>query len=557
MKPSVFSGGLTQILIPSATIHTTHQSMTPDHHEANKAPQDANLHDVLKMPPTDITWETVIERQDLEKHLINYNKQAFRAAAASPCGHGQIYEDLGFMGLSEDADLLLKGHLPPTWNIQAPLLQDFLLQFAIPANTLNLQPISTVITDDEVKQGFTKWKERTTTLPSGRHLGHYRSIVQDTTLLMCFTKFMNIIVTTGISLHRWGDAVNVLIEKDAGQPKINRLRIIHLFEADYNLFLKLIWGSRLVHTAVANNLLNDGQHGSVPGRTTMDPIMLQQLTTNLCHILNKTYAHFDNDASACYDRIIVPLAMLAARRCGMTTSAITLHASTLQQMRYRVKTHYGVSDNNYTGTPDEPLFGTGQGSGASPAAWLTLVVVLMNAMEAATNERIRFWSPDNDDCHSRLLDAFVDDTALSFTEDSPNVSYAQVVTRLETVAQAWERLLFYSGGALNLSKCSWQVLHWTWIKGRSTLTKTPPQHHENPGVQLYTQNDTTNCTPIKAADYNQPTRILGVYLTSSGDFTHQLQLLKQKADKMADTLLSPSLRQLTLEFSTAQCTLPP
>jgi hypothetical protein len=289
----------------------------------------------------------------------------------------------------------------------------------------------------------------------------------------------------------------------------------------------------------------------------MDPIMLQQLTTNLCHILHKTYAHFDNDASACYDRIIVPLAMLAARRCGMTSSAITLHAATLQQMRYRVKTHYGVSDNSYTGTHDEPLFGTGQGSGASPAAWLTLVVVLMNAMEASTQERIRFGSPDNDDDqHARLLDAFVDDTALSFTEDDPTVTYEQIVRRLETVAQVWERLLFYSGGALNLSKCSWQVLHWTWIKGRPILTKCPEQ--EDPlCVGLYTQNDTTDRIPIKEAEYNYPNRILGVYLTSSGDFKHQLQILKQKADKMADTLLSPSSQPPMLEFSIAPCTVLP
>ena len=64
------------------------------------------------------------------------------------------------------------------------------------------------------------------------------------------------------------------------------------------------------------DLLHDGQHGSTPGKTT-DPIMLTQLTADMCRLLKINYARFDNDASACFDRIIVALGMLAARRCGM------------------------------------------------------------------------------------------------------------------------------------------------------------------------------------------------------------------------------------------------
>jgi hypothetical protein len=38
---------------------------------------------------------------------------------------------------------------------------------------------------------------------------------------------------------RWCTSVTVMIEKDPGNPRIERLRVIHLFEADYNLSLKL------------------------------------------------------------------------------------------------------------------------------------------------------------------------------------------------------------------------------------------------------------------------------------------------------------------------------
>lgn len=112
-----------------------------------------------------------------------------------------------------------------------------------------------------------------------------------------------------------------------------------------------MWGSRLVRRSVKLQLLlsNDGQHGSVPGRTTMDPVMLNELTTDLCRVLKVNYARFDNDASACFDRIIVALGMMAARRCGMPVETVRTHAKSLELMQYMVKTIYGVSSESYSG----------------------------------------------------------------------------------------------------------------------------------------------------------------------------------------------------------------
>ena len=64
-----------------------------------------------------------------------------------------------------------------------------------------------------------------------------------------------------------------------------------------------------------------------------DPIMLTQLTTDLCRKLKHNMARFDNSASACYDRIIVALGILAACRCGMPESAVQIHADCLKLMK--------------------------------------------------------------------------------------------------------------------------------------------------------------------------------------------------------------------------------
>mmetsp|Transcript_17189 Transcript_17189/g.28567 ORF Transcript_17189/g.28567 Transcript_17189/m.28567 type:complete len:92 (+) Transcript_17189:391-666(+) len=68
----------------------------------------------------------------------------------------------------------------------------------------------------------------------------------------------------------------------------------------------------------------------------------------------------------------------------------------------------------------------------------------------------------------RWLNAFVDDTELGINNfrDGPE-ELNDMLDDFEAAAQKWEQLLFTSGGALELSKCSWYYLHWSWdIHGR-------------------------------------------------------------------------------------------
>jgi len=496
-----------------------------------------NVHKVLRShASSDLIWDTVVTKEEMEAHLLSYNREAFRSAAQSPCGHGALYDAITFSSLSPASQQLLEGSIPPDWDVQDATLTELLASFAAPSQVQGADPIVSTFTPEDLTKGFTSWKESTTTSPSGRHLGHYKALIQDPVLLQCLTDFLNLSILRGIAVPRWCNATNVMIEKDEGKPNIDRLRIIHLFEADFNFFLKLQWGHRLVRRADEFDLLHDGQYGSRPRRTPIDPIMLIQLTTDLSRLLKKNLARFDNDASACYDRIIVGLGMLAARRCGMPSNAIQTHASALSLMKYTVKTIYGVSEQSYQGTVFEPLFGTGQGSGASPAIWLSLVVILLNTLDRIIPQRTTFESVDGRIVNSRLVDAFVDDTSLGFTDDA--LSYNVMITTLQTISQTWEHLLHLSGGALNLKKCSWYVLFWDWVQGRPMLREHTP---EDPTICL-TQGSTTEApVPIRMMDHKEAPRILGVHLSPLGDFSTQIRVCKDKADSFALKLHSPRL----------------
>jgi hypothetical protein len=191
----------------------------------------------------------------------------------------------------------------------------------------------------------------------------------------------------------------------------------------------------------------------------------------------------------------------------MPANAIRSHAETLQYMRYSVKTHYGVTKDSYTGTPFEPLFGTGQGSGASPAAWLSLVVVIMNTIDKVISHRMQFTSIDGTTTHSRLMDAYVDDTAIGITSADDNVDIDTLIGNLEKAAQTWEQLLFYSGGALNLSKCSWSILYWEWLNGEPKLKEPSPGN-----AILARQEGTSDLTMISNQSTERAQRLLGLYI---------------------------------------------
>jgi hypothetical protein len=68
----------------------------------------------------------------------------------------------------------------------------------------------------------------------------------------------------------------MMMKKEPGSHKIHRLRVIHLYEADYNLLLCVKWKTA-VHHATHDKTLNPSQKGGVPGCNATDVIFVEEL----------------------------------------------------------------------------------------------------------------------------------------------------------------------------------------------------------------------------------------------------------------------------------------
>jgi hypothetical protein len=81
--------------------------------------------------------------------------------------------------------------------------------------------------------------------------------------------------------------------------------------------------------------------------SAIEPVLLEELQVSLSYLSRSNMVVFHNDATSCYDRIVIALANLIARRFGMLSEVCAIHGDTLQDMKYYISTALGISNGSY------------------------------------------------------------------------------------------------------------------------------------------------------------------------------------------------------------------
>jgi hypothetical protein len=125
------------------------------------------------------TFKDISEPAGMYQLILDRNFKHFGQANGTPFTTAPIKEGLGQYGETETGQAIMNGELRPTLdNTKFPETQvvlDLLQPFDPPA-----APISALVTSRDFKVFFTKWKEMTSTSPSGKHLGHYKALLSNT-----------------------------------------------------------------------------------------------------------------------------------------------------------------------------------------------------------------------------------------------------------------------------------------------------------------------------------------------------------------------------------------
>lgn len=482
---------------------------------------------VTTVQEIDSTGKTISfsTRDDIEHALSRCLESRFRVTDHSPLMQPYLRNLLGTGSLTPLGQRILAGDstvdLPYTSEYTRWLLQGMARPYP---------PLPQICTSISVTDFQTYWRrapEKTSSSISGLHFGHYKAASFSPALSEFHAFMTEVLFRTGYPLKRWQNGLQVILEKKPGVVLVSKLRAILLMEADFNFGNKLYVGSRMVHNARLE--IPSELYGGVRGRRVEFMALSRRLLADILRQKRRAGAVASVDAQSCYDRITHSTASLCCQRWGVPNRIMETMLSTIQGMRFFLRTGYGDSHRFYGG--GSHLFqGICQGNGAGPAVWLAISAVLILLLrEKAHGSPIRgAFSPV---CLVILAFLFVDDTDLCAVGHPTDFQHEDLLRRLQSTISLWQGLLQATGGSLSAEKCSWSLAAFRWKSGKWYY-----HTEESFPATMFVTDDSQVEIPILRIDPTVSTTIVGVDQALDGSMTGQLTSLLSKVDRWSTSL---------------------
>ncbi len=303
--------------------------------------------------------------------------ERFQSALVAQCHRGKFFKDIGHLADGLAAQQILEGTYEYPDNLD-PTTRLLFEEASATYQVLSPTKVATYVTPDDFKLFCPTAKERTGSSYRGLHFRHYIAALHCPNLLLLHAAKLSICARNGISLARWGKGLTVLLEKILGNIFVHKLRVICLLEADFNWWNKLIFAKRMMQQAL--------QDGHIPQECFTKKhchcnyvVLIKQFFCNSSRSLHHPASLGECNFGDCYDRAAHPPMSIALQSWGIPKTVIWLLLSSMQTMQYELKTVFGKSAESYGGTSSSPNSGLGQGSGASPPAFLALSSLIVNA----------------------------------------------------------------------------------------------------------------------------------------------------------------------------------
>jgi len=291
----------------------------------------------ITVPDDSGIHKPLLDRNELESTLLEYSRTHFAQAEGSPFTVEPLNWLLQYDGLTPYGDHITQGKPFNLHDFNEPtcaILKNLQRKVQADPSPAPFLDHTTLL------NGIKKWPERTTTSPSGRHLGLYKALGKHVIerrqsdkgqapqasnphelndgrdVLYIIFDLMTLALRQAYLLKRWRKVWTIFIEKELGNPDINRLRCIMIFEADWQLFLKYYSSYGFLPKTEEAGQLVQAQGGGRKGRSAIDQATQQVVETEITHLNQRTTLDLYLDLRMCFDLMVEACHNLACHRHG-------------------------------------------------------------------------------------------------------------------------------------------------------------------------------------------------------------------------------------------------
>ena len=471
------------------------------------------------------SWTRIGDKHELEQTLLHRNEAKFRESRDSVFATSSIGEDIGILGDGDAVEQILNG----TYTLREDILQRhnseiiriFIQELA--QHNKEVESIDPLITTQDMKELFGNTREKTSSSPSGLHVGHYKAGYENAEIAEILTSFTALPFLYGFTLSRWKKSLHVMLPK-LNRPYIHKLRIVQLFEADFNAGLKILYSRRLMSNTEKFQLNTEQIYGGRRGKTVHDCLTNLQLTYEYSQVTCSPMALIFDDMAGCYDRIRLNLNTITTRRMGMTKNAAITHSKTITGMTHKVRTAYGDSEGRIA--PDKEFGGSGQGSGGSPPACHTQIVPMVKTLQKISPGNL-ISDPTGTLKVLQHVINWVDDTA--HKEDLIRErDFHHHLKQIGDILIKWRSIIRTTGGDLELSKTVVYLINYCFSDGGTN--KHFQRIYHSPGtVELPGENANEKPAKIRRKEFFQAEKQLGIRLAPDGNMDQEFEFRRRQA----------------------------
>ena len=218
-------------------------------------------------------------KESIEAACLQESSRRFRQASDTPFLQSPLYEAVGDMGFGPASEAILAG----TYEIPEgtdPYAAKLIHHLRMPDRVRDAPPVDTSLDVERYRDGWRKAKEVTSSGISGLYFSFWIAGVEHQGICEFEAIMANIPYRTGHSPPRWKKGINVMLLKKLNNYLVSKLRIILLYEADFNHNNKLV-GRDMMRNAELHNTIAREQYGSRKNHSAIDHCLNKRLTFDI------------------------------------------------------------------------------------------------------------------------------------------------------------------------------------------------------------------------------------------------------------------------------------